>query len=166
MQAARPRLLLYEKGKDVLEPIVRGTLRALCARIDDPEEEDSEDGRVFAMGGGPSSRSRAAPGRSAWTTSAKPFSGHATLTKGKEGQEYMPLIVGNPDCDKRPEERGDVLGPRAETYARNMDVALVTTLQVFEALRQKQAGTFDEGRFWRIVFDTAGAADLEEPTTA
>src|SRR5205807_433999 len=50
LQAARPRLLLYEKGKDVLEPIVRDTLRTLGARVDDPEEEGIEDGRIFRDG--------------------------------------------------------------------------------------------------------------------
>jgi hypothetical protein len=80
------------------------------------------------------------------------------------GVEYKPLIVGNPYCDKPLEERGEILAPNAATYARNGGVAVVTTVQLFEALCQKKAGTFDEAAFWTTVFQASGGTKLDVPT--
>jgi hypothetical protein len=87
----------------------------------------------------------------------------AVDAKMRDGQDYKPLILGNAYCDKPLSERGDVLAPNGANYARNGGVAVVTTSQVFEALRQKQAGTFDEQRFWTTIFETSGAVGLDEP---
>jgi hypothetical protein len=162
VRAARPRLLLYEKGKDMLEPIVRETLRALGARVEDPETDGTEDGKLFR------NDERAVleiKGRSGVIKQddVRQVVQWASDAKLKDGVEYKPLIIGNPHCDQPPQTRGDVLGPNAADYARNGGVAVVTTIQLFEALRQRQAGTFDEEHFWGTVFETSGVADLHEP---
>jgi hypothetical protein len=87
----------------------------------------------------------------------------ASAARLKDGVEYKPLIVGDPYCDRPLEERRDVLGPNAATYARNGGVRIITTAQLFEALRQKQSGTFDAGRFWETVFAASGDVRLDQP---
>jgi hypothetical protein len=162
VEAARPRLLLYEKGKDVLEPVVRETLRALGARVEDPEVDGIEDGKLFRdeVRGILEIKGRNGPIKQDDVRQVVQWASDAKL---RDGVEYKPLIVGNPHCDKPLEERGEVLAPNAARYASNGGVAVVTTSQVFEALRQKQAGAFDEAHFWKTVFDTNGVAELDEP---
>lgn len=163
VRAARFRLLLYEKGKDVLEPVVRETLRALVALVEDPETEGIEDGKLFREEGRAilEIKGRTGPIKQDDVRQVVQWASEAKL---KDGVEYKPLIIGNPHCEKALEERGDVLAPNAATYARNGAVAVVTTTQLFEALRQKQTGTFHEARFWKAVFETSGVAQLDEPT--
>jgi hypothetical protein len=163
VEAARPRLLLYEKGKDALEPIVRETLQTLGSRVEDPEEDGAEDGKLFREEGSAvlEIKGRNGPIKQDDIRQVVPWASDAKL---KDGVDYKPLIIGNPNCEKRPEERGDALAPNAATYASNGGVAVLTTAQLFEALRQKQAGLFDERRFWTTVFATSGLAELDEPT--
>jgi hypothetical protein len=162
VDAARPRLLLYEKGKDVLEPVVRETLRTLGARVDDPEAEGIEDGKLFRDEGLAvlEIKGRNGPIKQDDVRQVVQWASDAQL---KDGVRYTPLIVGNPHCDTPLEERGEILAPNAADYARNGNVAVVTTAQLFEALRQQQAGTFNESRFWATVFETSGAAQLDGP---
>ena len=82
----------------------------------------------------------------------------------KDGVSYKPLIVGNPECDKPLEERGVVLAPNAAAHADNTRVGVLPTTQLFEALRQKQDGIFDEAHFWKTMFETIGVTELDEPT--
>jgi hypothetical protein len=143
-EAVRPRLLLYEKGKDVLEPVVRNTLRQLGARVEDPEKEGVEDGRLFREEGCAVLEIKGRIGQIK-QADVRQVVQWASEAKAVEGAEYKPLILGNPQCDTPPGERAAPLAPNALTYARNGGVALVTTMQLFEALRQKQLGSFDEG---------------------
>lgn len=48
---SRFRILLYERGEDVLEPVVRDALRALGADVADPTVKGREDGRLIDPGG-------------------------------------------------------------------------------------------------------------------
>lgn len=51
--------------------------------------------------------------------------------------------------------RGHALAPNAESSARRVGAVVETTAQVFVASRQKQAETFDEDAFWRVVLKQA-----------
>jgi hypothetical protein len=163
VEAARPRLLLYEKGKDVLEPVVRETLRILNARVEEPEAEGIEDGKLFRDEGQAvlETKGRTGPIKQDDVRQVVQWASDAKL---KDGVAYKPLIVGNPHCDKPLDERGDVLAPNAATYASNGGVAVLKTTQLFEALRQKQVGVFDEARFWKTVFESSGVVEADEPT--
>ena len=163
VRAARVRLLLYEKGKDVLEPVVRETLRALGARVEDPEAEGIEDGKLFRDEGRAvlEIKGRSGPIKQDDVRQVVQWASDAKL---KDGVEYKPLIIGNPHCDTPLEERREILAPNAAKYAANGGVAVITTVQLFEALRQKQAGTFAGARFWKTVFATSGVTELDAPT--
>ncbi len=162
-EAARARLLLYGSGENDFESIVRDTLRELGAGVEDPEAKGIEDGKLIRDEGQAVLEIKGRTGPISlqdvrqvvqWTTDAT----------AKDSISYKPLIVGNPQCDKPLEERGEVLAPNAAAYAENTDVCVVTTTQLFEALRRKHDGIFDEPRFWKAVFGTIGVTRLDEPT--
>lgn len=161
-QAARPRLLLYEKGKDTLEPVVRAALRELGARVEDPQAEGVEDGTLIRTGQAAilEIKGRKGPLKQDDVRQVVQWASDAKL---RDGIQYKPLIVGNAYCETPPDERGEALAPNAATYARNGDVAVVTTVQLFEALRQKQLGVLDEDDFWSVIFESKGSADLPVP---
>jgi hypothetical protein len=158
-ETERPRLMLYEKGKDILEPVVRDALRALGARVVVPERAGVEDARIYFG-------DRAAAVEIKGTKNAiglehvRQVAQWANDAKLDDGREHKALIVGNPFCERPLGERENPLAPNAATLARNGRVALVTTSQLYEALRKQQAGSFDEGVFWDRVFAAIGLAEL------
>lgn len=162
VDAERPRQLLYEKGKHVLEPVVRETLRVLGGRVEDPKIEGIEDGTLYRAEGQAvlEIKGRTGPIKQ---DDVRQIVQWATDAKLRDGLEYKPIIVGNPSCDKPLGQRSEILAPNGATYARNGGVAVVTTAQLFEAICQQQSGTFDEARFWQTIFQTTGVAELDEP---
>jgi hypothetical protein len=163
-RAAEPNKLLYEKG-EVLEPIVRAALRELSAEVTQPEVEGIEDGVLNRAEGAAvlEIKGREAQIRQSDVRQVVQWAADAQL---RDGVVYKPIIVGNPFCGTRPDERGDPLGPNARAYAENGGVVLISTLQLYEALRQTQQGTFDEEAFWQAIFDSTGTVDLPVPVTA
>lgn len=164
-QAGAPRALLYEKGKNELEPPVRDALRDLGAKVKEPEREGIEDGLLSHAAGGAvlEIKGRKGPIKQDDVRQVVQWAADA---KGRDGVDYKPLIVGNAHCETPPSERGEPLAPNAKSYAENSGVALLTTVQVFEALRRKQRGEFDEAAFWRAVFDAKGEIMLPHETRA
>jgi hypothetical protein len=162
-EAARARLLLYGSGEGEFESIVRDTLRELGACVDDPDAKGIEDAKLVRDEGQAVVEIKGRTGPITlqdvrqvvqWTTDAV----------AKDGISYKPLIVGNPQCDKPLEERGEVLAPNAAAHVDNTDVGVLLTTQLFEALRQKQNGIFDDAQFWKTVFETIGVTELDGPT--
>jgi hypothetical protein len=162
--AGRPSLLLFEKGKEVLEPVVRSALRELGAEVSASDHEGIEDGLLsygdqFAV---IEIKGRTGPIKQDDVRQVVQWASDARL---RDGRDYKPIIVGNPHCDLAPSDRGEPLAPNASTYARNGGVVLLKTVQVYEALRRKQEGAFDPDNFWTQVFGGSGALDLPEPAT-
>jgi hypothetical protein len=157
-QAAASAALLYEKGKNELEPPVREALRTLGADVRAPDQEGIEDGLVSRPEGEAALeiKGRKGPIKQEDVRQAVQWAADA---KGRDGVDYKPLIVGNAHCETPPAERGDPLAPNALDYARNSGVAVLTTVQVYEALRERQEGTFDEPAFWRAVFSAKGPVE-------
>ena len=159
--AERPNLLLYENGKDVLEPIVRKVLGELGARVEDPEREGVEDGRLFRDGhaGVVEIKGRRGPIKQDDVRQVVQWAADA---RGHHGLNFKPIIIGNPYCATPPVDRGDPFAPNAKTYAENSGVVLVTTSQLYEALRRQQEGGFDENGFWETIFATVGLAHISQ----
>jgi hypothetical protein len=162
-EAALPRGLLYESGEDELEPIVRNTLRQLGARVEDPVAKGVEDGKLFhnERQAVLEIKGREGPIK---LVDVRQVVQWADEAKANDGIEYKRVIIANAYCDKPLEERGEVLAPNAARYAHSSGVSVVTTAQLFEALRQQQDGALDETRLWKAVFEAVGVADLDTPT--
>ena len=157
--AAAPRALLYEKGKKELEPVTRDALRELGAEVRDPEREGIEDGLLLRPPGAAviEIKGRKDQIRLGDVRQVVQWAAEAKL---RDGVTYKPIIVGNPHCETPPPQRSEPLAPNALEYARNGEVALLTTVQVYEALRRHQQGAFDEAGFWKAVFAGKGAVEL------
>ena len=158
-EAERPVLLLYEKGKEVLEPIVRDALRSLGARVEDPPSEGVEDGRLFR---GDEAGIIEIKGRTGQVKQddVRQIVQWAADAKGRDGIDFKPIIIGNPHCAMSLAERGEPFATNAKTYALNSGVALVTTVQLYEAVRLQQLRQFDEDAFWKGIFAAVGLAEL------
>jgi hypothetical protein len=116
---------------------VRDTLRSLGARVEDPEAKGTEDGKLFRDGGQAvlEIKGRDGPIKLADVRQVVQWAAEATA---KDGIEYEALILGNPDCHKPLEDRGEVLAPNAAAYALTSGVGVLKTTQLFAALRQKR----------------------------
>jgi hypothetical protein len=156
---AAPGALLYGKGKDELEPVVRDALRNLGAEVQKPEREGIEDGLLFHP---PDAAVIEIKGHKDQIrqSDVRQVVQWAADAKLRDGRGYKPIIVGNPNCEVRPKERREPLAPNGLEYARNSSVALLTTVQVYEALRQHQRGELDEEGFWSAVFAAKGVVEF------
>jgi hypothetical protein len=156
--AAAPRALLYEKGKKALEPVVRDALRELGAVVQEPEREGIEDGQLLRP---PDAAVIEIKGRKDQIrlSDVRQVVQWAADAKLRDGVTYKPIIVGNPHCETSPSQRSEPLAPNALEYARNGEVALLTTIQVHEALRRLQQSDFDEAGFWTAVFAAKGVVE-------
>jgi hypothetical protein len=158
-QAAAPSALLYEKGKKELEPVARDALRKLGAEVQEPEREGIEDGVLLRP---PDAAVIEIKGRKGQIRlgDVRQVVQWAADAEGRDGVTYKPIIIGNPHCEMTPPQRGEPLAPNALEYARNTNVVLLTTVQIYEALRRHQEGDFDEATFWNTVFAAKGVVRL------
>ena len=77
---------------------------------------------------------------------------------GKGDPSRQPQIIEEPA-----DERRDLVAPNALAFARRIGVAVLTTTQLHEALRQRQESRFDESSFWDSIFAADGlVAGLSE----
>lgn len=155
--------LLYESGEGVLEPIVRNALRELGAHVDDPKVKGRDDGRL-----------------------TDPRGREATLEiKGREGQLKLRdineldrwvrdslvmedrrskgILIGNLKRDQPLDNRADIYPPNCLQAAKNSDMSLLTTSQIYRAIQDKQNGKFNQDEFWDAVFSANGDCDLPHP---
>jgi hypothetical protein len=72
--------------------------------------------------------------------------------------------VANAKLGEPPHERQDIVASNAERFSKRMEVAILTTSQLFEALRLEQLGQFNPMEFWDKVFDASGLVDLPGAT--
>ena len=157
-EAARARLCSTEAARTTSSDCSR-TLRELGAGVEDPEAKGIEDGKLFRGEGQAALEIKGQTG-SINLQDVRQVVQWETDATAKDGINYKPLIVGNPHCDKPLEAREQFLAPNAAAHADTPALGVLTTAQLFEALSQKQAGSFDEAHFWEVVFETVGVADL------
>jgi hypothetical protein len=156
----RFRLMLFEKGEDILEPVVRDALRDLGADVTDPATRGKDDGRLSD------------PRRRLGTLEIKGRQGQIHLAdvrqlgqwvsdaRIEDGWDSKGIFIADAFCDTRIEDRGDAFPPNVVEAAERSDICLLTTPQLFEALTQEQAGELDRQAFWDSIFETSGVCPL------
>ena len=72
------------------------------------------------------------------------------------------FIVANLKLDLPPEERDEPFGAQALSTAERAEISILTTPQLYEALRLHQLGELDRDGFWDEVFRAHGRCDLPE----
>ena len=81
-----------------------------------------------------------------------------------ESWEGKAILIVNALLAEPPVQRDAEVGPKAEEFAKTIDAAIVTTQQLYEAVRRSQAGELDGNAFWSTIFNSRGTVDLPRPT--
>jgi hypothetical protein len=71
-------------------------------------------------------------------------------------EDWKGLLIGNPYSNISPNNRSEVFTPNAIAYAERNRIALLTTIQLIDALRSHQEGTFDADTWWATVVASDG----------
>lgn len=159
---ARFRRLLYERG-EVLEVIVRDALRQLKVEVE-IRPSDKEDARI-----------RDHENR-VGIVEIKSHSGavrirdirqvHHWVADAITDEELEPkgILIVNAFVDLPVTERGSPTTENSTRLATRFDVAILTTSQIYYALREEQMGIFDSHHFWDEVMTTSGLCSLPSTT--
>lgn len=157
----RFRKLLYETGEEVLEPVVRDALRALGAEVEDPKVKGREDGRLTYAGdkrGMLEIKGRKSALKLADVRELDQWVRDALIEWESKG-----LLIACLRSEQSPEARTDFFPDNAVKFAARAGICLMTTTQLFEALRQDQLGALDRDAFFATVFETDGVCEVPEP---
>jgi hypothetical protein len=158
--------LLYEQGKDVLEPVVREALEMLGATVTPPGREGIEDGRLVDPSGRPAMLEIKGRKGQLGLEDVRQLHGWFWTAVENEQWEGKCIVVANLKLSERPDLRDDLIAPNAAKFASDHKIAILLTTQLHEALRQHHAGSFDSAAFWDAVFAAAGLVDLSNPKAA
>lgn len=158
----RFRALLYATGQE-LEAVVHDALRTLGATIE-PPSSDKDDGRLVDPTGRNGMLEIKGVKGSVGVEHVRQLQGWA-LDAETTGWEGKTILVGNALRDVPPSERAETVADNAAKFAARHGTVIVTTGQIFEALRRLQHGEGGStSEFWDALFCTNGVSDL--PTVA
>jgi len=132
--------LLYEQGKDVLEPLVWDALRELGATVEEPTRAGVEDGRFTDPHGRRGMLEIKGRAGVLPLKDVRQLDGWIRSALAEEEWSGKGLLVGNLKLDAYPLVRDDVVAPNALTFARNAEICILTTSQLFRALDDLQRG--------------------------
>jgi hypothetical protein len=161
-EETRFRKLLYGKGEDVLEPVVRDALRQLGAHVDDPKQRGREDGRLVDP-----------QGRNGMLE-VKGRSGTLRLSDVRELDQWVRdamaneelnskgILVANMLSDDPPGQRINPFPDNCTRAAKQFGICLMTGTQLFRAFCSHQKNELDIENFWNTIFDTDGVCALPE----
>ncbi len=152
--------LLYEQGKDVLEPLVWDALRELGATVEEPTRAGVEDGRFTDPHGRRGMLEIKGRAGVLPLKDVRQLDGWIRSALAEEEWSGKGLLVGNLKLDAYPLVRDDVVAPNALTFARNAEICILTTSQLFRALDDLQRGDLGLAGFWESVFESSGLSPL------
>ncbi len=148
--------LLYEQGKEALEPVARRALGELGAAVTDPAVDGIEDGRLNDPGGRSAMLEIKGRRGQLGLEDVRQLDGWMRTAIAEEGWSGKGIVVANLKLEEPPDARADLIAPNAQKFAERVDIAILTTGQVFEAISELQRGDFDRDAFWDAVFGSAG----------
>jgi hypothetical protein len=164
-EAKRFQGLLYEQGRDALEPIVRQALRELGAEVYDPEDPGGDDGRMTD------------PLGHKYTLEIKGRTGALKIDDVRQLRQWVDdaeslddrlskgLLVANLWCNDPLNQRERLVPRHQARTAKRWGQCVLTTAQLFRALCDHQRGELDSARFWNSLHETNGVSTLAEPET-
>lgn len=158
----RFRKLLYEQGKDALEPPVREALQELGAHVTPPQQPGHEDGRLIDPSGRNGMleiKGRTGTLRLSDVRQLNQWVQDAVVEENWEGKG---MLIANLDLDNPPDQRGEVFPSNCVQAAQRTNICLMTTTQLFNALCSHQRNELDIAVFWDTIFDTNGLCPLPE----
>lgn len=159
-QESRFLKLLYEQGEDVLEPIVRDTLRELGAVVENPKQRGREDGRLIDPFGNQGMLEIKGRSGNLRQSDVRELDNWVRDAIANESYQSKGILIANLKCNEDPRERNNIIPPNCAEAAKVFDISIVTTTQLFQALVLDQNGQLDRQAFWEQIFVTKGVLDL------
>ena len=151
--------LLYEQGKDALEPIVREALELLGVVVQAPAREGIEDGRLTMPDGTPAMLEIKGKRGQLKVDDVRQLDDWMRTAMAEEEWDGKGIIVANLKLDLPPNERNDVVAPQALKFAERVGIAILTTHELHAAIEEVQRGSFDVKSFWDRVRSAKGLLD-------
>lgn len=160
VQEGRYAQLLYAHGKDVLEPVVREALALLGGTVTAPRVEGIEEGRLSDARGRQAMLEIKGRKGQLRLEDVRQLHGWIWTAIENEGWDGKGVLVANLKLEENPTDRTDLIAPNAERFAKEQHIAILTTTQLYEAVRQRQRNSLDESLFWEKIFQADGLVDL------
>jgi hypothetical protein len=160
---SRFRALLYERG-EVLERVVRDALATLGAEVE-VRPRDREDGRIRV------------PLQPVGIIEIKSHKSAVSIRDIRQVQHWVSdaiadenleckgILIANAFVDTPLYERTRACEENAARVASRFEVAILTTSQLFFAIRQQQRGELDVEEFWSIVMGSNGLCGIPDPVS-
>ena len=79
-----------------------------------------------------------------------------------EGWRSKGMLIANMHCADPPSQRQHPFPDNCVRTAEQFGLCLITTTQIFQALREHQRGGVDLAAFWDTIFATNGVCPLPE----
>lgn len=163
--AKRERLfqgLLYERGEDGLEPIVRTALTQLGGVEEEVQERGREDGRFTAPDGQRFIVEIKARGGQLRVGDTRQLLDWVGQAEDEEGWSGDALLIANTHAAQPPAERGEAFPPNCVSFAVRAGQTLMTTTQLFAALSDLQTGDLTPDQFWAAAREGKGPCSLRD----
>jgi hypothetical protein len=157
--AGRLRALLHEHD-EALEGLVYDALRKLGGVVRPPSRAGIEDGRLVDPSGREAMleiKGNLGPLKVREVRQLYDWTRRAFFDEGWEGKG---VIIANLKLDQPPVERTELYGSEALAAAERSGIAILTTSQLYEALRQNELSTLDSSAFWDEVLTASGPCSL------
>jgi len=153
--------LLYENGTP-LEVIVRNSFGYLGAQVDVPEDRTREDARIKDAEGRDYTVEIKGPSKSASVMHVRQAADWVTRAKAEKVWGGKGILIVNAYGDDDPDDRDPAFPNTVAEAAARLKIALMTTIDLYNAVVALQEGTFDQTRFWRIINEREGICDFPE----
>lgn len=153
---ARFGRLLYEQGEERLEPVVREALSELGADVQEPEQAGVEDGRLIDPKGRQAMLEIKGRINQLRLEDVRQLDGWVRKAIADEEWEGRGLLVANLKLGLPPDQRTDIVPDNALRAAQRYSICILPTPLLYEALREKQAGTLDMEAWWDRLFACSG----------
>ena len=140
-----------------LHDIVVDALCKLGASVLDREERFQDDGRLFAPSGAGVILEITGLTKGLSMDKVRQLASWRNKALIEDAWEAKALLVVNAERGTHPSERSGALPESALAEARRLDVAVLTTLQIFHALSEAQQSSFEPDAWWFAVISTSGA---------
>lgn len=154
--------LLFETGKDVLEPAVLKTLKLLGAIIKPVPEKGKEDGRIIDPFGREATIEIKGRSTSLRLKDVRQLHQWVSDRLLYEDKNTKGVLIANLFNHISPSKRKNLFPDNCIKAAQNFNLCLLSTTQLFKALILKQENKFNEKKFWDSIFNQKGVCNYED----
>lgn len=143
-----------------MEEIVRDALGQLGAVVSEPAHAGIEDGRLTEARHGNAMLEIKGRAGQLRLGDVRQLDGWMRTAMADEAWDGKGILIANLRLNEPPGDRSDVVAPNALAFAQRVGISILTTSQLYEAIRLDQEGALDREAFWSAIFDASGLVFL------